>query len=101
MLNKKEKEILNSFKFNLSPQKWNHIGNGFTCFKGSTHCFVNVTGPITFVHKRLCGHKLQYIYQIYSAMFSGYKKGFSRNPLVRSQKDGYDPKVALTGLWLL
>jgi hypothetical protein len=26
-------------------------------------------------------------------MFSGWKKGFSRNPLVRSRYDGYDPKV--------
>jgi hypothetical protein len=69
MLNKKK--ILTVLSLTQVRRSKTFIGNGFTCFKGSTYCLVNVTGPITLVHKRLCGHKLQYIYQLYSAMFSG------------------------------
>ena len=96
MLNKKK--ILTVLSLTQVRRSKTFIGNGFTCFKGSTYCLVNVTGPITLVHKRLCGHKLQYIYQLYSAMFRVVKRVLVANPLVRSQYDGYDPKIALAGL---
>ena len=50
-------------------------------------------GPITLVHMHLCGHKLQYIYQLYSAMFRVVKRVLVANPLVRSHMMDTIPKV--------
>ena len=97
MLNKKK--ILTVLSLTQVRRSKTFIGNGFTCFKGSTYCLVNVTGPITLVHTHLCGHKLQYIYQLYSAMFRVEKRVLVANPLVRSHMMDTILKysVALTG----